>query len=400
MKDVLLYKKVIEGFDFGPYVTKLIIAWNGDTSGLKADDFAVKVKKQGGSFEPDPIVKGDRKITGVSVSEQYVTLDLEVHPSYGIASALRIELKEEGPGKFYIGNQWAYPYVHSLTWKGTEYAMECSGVIMPLSDSFDISGRITASDGVTLQYASFVPPEAEKSPRPLLIWLHGAGEGSWFETQPASIAIMGNKVVALADKEIQELMKGAYILAPQAPTMWMDDGTGTYTQDGTSKYNIALIELIEQYLVDHPNVDKKRVYIGGCSNGGFMTMRAILTRPDLFAAAYPVCQAFKPEWISEEQIKQIVHIPIWQIHARNGNTVTFAGAEETHALLIANGAKNAHHTWYNTMEDLSESWFDEEGKPWPYDGHFSWIHVYNNLPSIEVDGRKISLFEWMAQQSL
>jgi len=400
MKNILLYKMVIEGFDFGPFVTKLIIAWKGETKDLKATDFTVTATRPGGDFESEPIITGNRKITGVTADGRYVTLDLEVHPSYGVANALRAEKKEDGPGKFYMGNQWANPYTHDLTYKGIEYIMECTGITMPLADSFDLTGRFTASDCVKLQYATFVPPEAEDSPRPLIIWLHGAGEGSWFGTQPANIAIIGNKVVALADKKIQDLMKGAYILAPQVPTMWMDDGTGAYTQDGTSKYEKALIELIERFLVDHPNVDSKRIYIGGCSNGGFMTMKAILSRPDLFAAAFPVCQAYKPDWITEEQIKRTAQIPIWQIHARDDEIVPFAGAEETHKLLVANGAKNVYYTWYDHMEDKSGLWFDDKGKPWSYGGHWSWIHVYNNDPKTTVNGKEISLFEWLSKQAL
>jgi len=389
---------VIEGFDFGPYVTKLIIAWNGETENLSTADFSVKASRQGGAFEADEIIEGNRKVTGISVSGCQITLELEVHPSISVANAFRVDKMEDGPGRFYVGNQWSYPYRHSLEWKGTEYAMERTDIIMPLVDSFDISGRFTASDGVTLQYASFVPSEAEKGRRPLVIWLHGAGEGSWFGTQPANIAIVGNKVVALADKKIQNIMNGAYILAPQVPTMWMDDGTGTYTKDGTTMYESALYQLIERYLTDHPNVDKDRIYIGGCSNGGFMTMRMILSFPELFAAAFPVCQAFKSEWITEKQLKSIIKLPIWQIHARNDGIVPFAGAEETYKRLIKGGAKNAHYTWYDSMEDKSGLWCDNEGKPWAYDGHWSWIHVYNNDAFAIVDGEEISLFEWLARQ--
>jgi predicted peptidase len=389
---------VIEGFDFGPYVTKLIIAWNGETDNLSAEDFSIEATRQGGAFEQDEIIDGNRKVTCVSVSGNKLTLELEVHPSIAVANAFCVEKKEDGPGKFYLGNQWAYPYTHSLKWKGTEHIMERTDVIMPLADSFDISGRFTATDGVTLQYASFIPAEAEYSRRPLIIWLHGAGEGSWFGTQPASIAIIGNKVVAFADKGIQDIMGGAYILAPQVPTMWMDDGTGAYTKDGTTMYENALHQLIERYLTDHPNVDTDRIYIGGCSNGGFMTMRMVLSFPELFAAAFPVCQAYKPEWITDEQLKRIIDLPIWQVHAKNDAIVPFTGAEEVYERLIKGGAKNAHYTWYDSMEDKSGLWCDDTGKPWTYDGHWSWIHVYNNDANATVDGVDISLFEWLAKQ--
>ena len=396
MKDVLLYKKVIEGFDFGPFVTRLHIAWTMEISGLKAGDFSLTVRKQGHFFEPDAISEGNRKIIGLNVSGNIVTLELEVHPSCRVANAFRVDSLQEGE-KRYVGNQWAYPYKHSLTWKGTTFDMECSGIIMPQADAFAKSA-FTASDGVRLQYGSFVPPEAETGKRPLIIWLHGAGEGSWFGTQDANIAIIGNKVVSFSDKEMQTLMKGAYVLVPQAPTMWMDDGSGAYTKDGSTMYETAVFELIDRYLADHPNVDTKRIYLGGCSNGGYMTMRMILAKPNLFAAAFPVCQAYKPEWISDAQIKSISHLPIWQVHAKNDGVVPFAGAESTHERLIAAGAKNAQHTWFESMEDLSGLWKDEEGQPWKYDGHWAWIHVFNNFATTEVSGKEVSLFAWLAEQ--
>ena len=82
---------VIEGFDFGPYVTKLIIAWNGETDNLNAADFLVKATRQGGTFEPDAIVEGKRKVTGVFISGNQLTLELEVHPSISVANAFRVE---------------------------------------------------------------------------------------------------------------------------------------------------------------------------------------------------------------------------------------------------------------------------------------------------------------------
>ena len=52
--------------------------------------------------------------------------------------------------------------------------------------------------------------------------------------------------------------------------------------------------MIDEFIDLHPDIDRDRVYIGGCSNGGFMTMRMLLSYPDFFAAAYPVCEALRP----------------------------------------------------------------------------------------------------------
>lgn len=391
------YKMIIQGFDFGPFVTKLIIDWGEKLDSPKPEDFTLDVVKQGSFFTENPVVEGARKIIAAYMDGTQLFLELEVHPSSYVANALRVDAKDEGGGKRYMGNQWANPYEHKLNYKGENIPLTRTKTTIEIADRFE-SAAFEGSDGVRLQYAHFTPPEAKDSKRPLIIWLHGAGEGSYFETQPANIAIIGNKVVAFADTTMQKLAQGAYVLAPQTPTMWMNDGSGAYTQDGTTMYETALAELIESYIKNTPNVDPNRVYIGGCSNGGFMTVNMLFALPNLFAAAFPVCPGYKPEWITEEMVNRIKHIPIWQIHAKNDNLLPYTIAETLHDRLKEAGAKTTICTLFDEMIDLSGKWKDENGKPWPYDGHWSWIHVFNNDVSATVNGKKTSLFEWLVDQ--
>ncbi len=128
----------------------------------------------------------------------------------------------------------------------------------------------------------------------MVIWLHGQGEGG---TDP-DIAILGNEVSALAKEEIQSYFQtddvtGAYVLAVQTPTYWMDEGDGTNGNgSGISRYTEILMDTINDYVAAHPDVDTDRIYLGGCSNGGYMTMNMVIQYPDYFAAAYPVCEAY------------------------------------------------------------------------------------------------------------
>ena len=386
MKD---YKMIIRGYDFGPCVEKIIVDWDGTDA--KPEDFTLHVRKKGSFFNETPELKGTRKIIGCHTEGKDLVLELEVHPSCYLGKALSMDKIEKGPGKIYIGNQWAKPYDYTLNYKGKDYPLNLTNVKKEIVDLFE-SGAFVASDGIRLQYAHFTPHEAASSKRPLIIWLHGAGEGSFFDTQPADIAIIANRVVALADKPIQDIMKGAFVLAPQTPTMWMDDGEGAYTQDGTSKYGDALAEFIENYINNNTNIDKNRVYIGGCSNGGFMTMKMLFIRPNLFAAAFPVCQGYDPEWVTDEMIESIKHIPIWQIHAKNDGVLPYTISEETHKRLVNANAKDANITLFENMVSMCGKWKDKNNKPWEYDGHFSWIHLFNN----DIKNDKTGFFEWLA----
>lgn len=96
-----------------------------------------------------------------------------------------------------------------------------------IADTFDCTGSYSdETSGITLSYASYQPENARNGETPLIIWLHGAGEGG---TDP-TIAIMGNKVVNLATEDIQRYFgeTGAEVLVPQTQTMWMDNGEGRY----------------------------------------------------------------------------------------------------------------------------------------------------------------------------
>lgn len=112
------------------------------------------------------------------------------------------------------------------------------------------------------------------------------GEGG---TDP-SIDLLANKVTVLADVPFQKCMNQAYVLVPQCPTMWMDDGKGEYKSDTKdSIYTKSLFELIDSYVKENRDIDTNRIYIGGCSNGGYMTMEMLLHYPHYFAAAFPIC---------------------------------------------------------------------------------------------------------------
>lgn len=212
------------------------------------------------------------------------------------------------------------------------------------------------------------------------------------------MALLGNRVTRLADDEIQKLMSGAYILVPQTPTMWMDSGSG-YTTDGSSIYTAALMELIHIYVENTPNVDTDRIYIGGCSNGGFMTMKMILTYQDYFAAAYPVCEAYSAEWITDEQIESLKNIPIWFTQSKDDGTVAYNKfAVPTYERLVAAGAQNVWLSLYDKVVDTSGLFKNADGTPYIYDGHLSWIYTLNNECIVEIDGKMVSIFEWLAGQ--
>ena len=55
-----------------------------------------------------------------------------------------------------------------------------------------------------------------------------------------------------------------------------------------SHYGSLVIKLIES-LIKNNNIDSDRIYISGLSMGGYGTFDLVSYRPDLFAAAAPIC---------------------------------------------------------------------------------------------------------------
>ena len=61
----------------------------------------------------------------------------------------------------------------------------------------------------------------------------------------------------------------------------------------------------------HPGIDASRIYVGGDSNGGYMTMLLVRDNPGYFAAAFPTCEGLKDSLITEQDLKNIADTPIW-----------------------------------------------------------------------------------------
>lgn len=172
------------------------------------------------------------------------------------------------------------------------------------------TGKYTGKPGeVTLTYASYEPwsLKGDGVANPMIIWLHGGGEGG----VDVSITLLGNEVVSLIRPEIQSHFtseggsNGAYVLSIQCPTMWMGTSKGFGHGEYPSLYADVLKSCIDEFVNQHPDVDRNRIYVGGCSNGGYMTMHMLIRHPRYFAAAYPTCEAYLDRNISETEIKAL-----------------------------------------------------------------------------------------------
>ena len=88
--------------------------------------------------------------------------------------------------------------------------------------------------------------------------------------------------------------------------------------------------------------------------GGYGTYDLLMRRPELFAAAVPVCGAGDITKASE-----IAHIPIWIFHGAKDDVVDPKNSIEMYSALLKEGAKPGLTIY-------------------PEAGHFSWIPAYSD----------------------
>jgi len=280
------------------------------------------------------------------------------------------------------------------------------------------TGKATGKVGdITLTYAAYEPWSLKNDGKanPLIIWLHGGGEGGI----DVSITLLGNEVVSLIRPQIQSHFTteggegGAYVLSIQCPTMWMGTANGGFTHgDYPSVYSDVLKSCIDDYVMQHPDVDRKRIYLGGCSNGGYMTMNMLMRHPRYFAAAYPTCEAYMDQYISDNEIKVLAEENIWIVQSFDDTTVD----SKTHCIptfqrMVKAGAKNVWMSMFESVEGM-----DTPGQK--LYGHFSWCYLFNDAVTMSQEQSEAdvkpsnngggsvapqghaNIFEWMNAQVL
>ena len=221
-------------------------------------------------------------------------------------------------------------------------------------------------------------PTTGRGPRPLIIWLHGNGEGGFPGYYDNEVQLRANRgALGPATVEAQAVFGGAYVLAPQVPDTW-------YNADANG-YQAKLRALVREVSAQN-RIDQRRIYVLGASAGGLMSVKLTAAYPEMVAALVPTCPAFylnrTGEYtITAAEIQRVGDVPTWFVQSRDDATVPYdKGAAWGHELL-----PGSLITLYDTV-----SW---SGVAYP--GHFSWIYTARNAPTTDAG---VSLWTWVSQQ--
>lgn len=410
---------IVTGYEFGPGVSGVVVEFNDVVKGFTKDTFTVKTANKTRAVQE--AYCSDEKGVKSTDATKYVTLQFgmpKVTSSMWGASVeaspfTYVQLPGESNGAGM--NEWVKEYKVSLT-VAENQSFTVGNVKYQAKDSYSYTvtssaDRIipqtatwnkdsyTYTDGgknITLTRAARKPDGADddNQKNPLIIWLHGMGEGG----TDIDIALLGNEVTGLtADNEtnVQHYFKtggsaGAYVLAVQTPTMWMDStGEGTSINDGDlgtqeSYYTEALYAAITDYVTKTPDIDTNRIYLGGCSNGGYMTMNMMFKHGDYFTAFYPICEAYNNKVVTNDMIEQVKDYKIWFVQSDDDTTVLpDKFMRPTFTRLLQAGATNVFATMTPNVMGM-----DAEGIK--YNGHYSWIYAFNDDVKKRVDNTKIT----------
>ncbi len=390
----------VQGEDWGCVVDKVIINTDQSLSDVSDYVFEVEETKLAMNYETFQM---EENTSARDVSEAYLS-DAEGNKVDGesdyVTVVMEINPNITGPyvtnyGNFGL-NEWSDAYSIAVNVTGGERDFTVDGGYKNVLTSVEVFefSDFKAADGTEYKYATYDPAETSDT---LVVWLHGMGEGG---TDTKSV-LLNAEVGALAEDDFQKAMGGAYILAPQCPTYWMDaDGKGSnyidgsIQNDGTSAYTESLHELINSY---RDEIGASKVIIAGCSNGGFMTMRLAMTYGDEYTAYVPICEAMEDKFITEEDINTLKDLNMFFIYAKNDPLVTPDVYEvPTLARLEKAGAKNLCIYAPEDVHDLSGRFNDAEGNPYQYFGHGSWQYFFNGEAVCDKDG--VACWDWMSQQ--
>lgn len=167
-------------------------------------------------------------------------------------------------------------------------------------DKLFVAGQGPEVNGYSLDYMAYSPvKDGDTTKYPLVVWLHGMGDGAYPGNQ-----IEKSNISTWASDEMQSRFKGtegAFIFAARS----LEENKLYWTTELILPLKAAIDSYIEE---NKDNIDLTRIYIGGYSMGGKMTIRMASMYPEFFAAAFPLCPAIDA---SDEVIDSLKDMPIW-----------------------------------------------------------------------------------------
>ena len=203
---------------------------------------------------------------------------------------------------------------------------------------------------------------------PVHLFLHGSGERG---NDNSSQLTHGGKL--FLKKENREKYN-SWVIFPQCskndrwPSLSSDQWDKSFNNNN-SKPNKSLglvIRLMDKF-IEKNQVDKQRIYLSGLSMGGMGTFEILFRRPNMFAAATPICGNGIPQLAKLYADK----VPLWIFHGSDDNVVSPKYSLAMAKAIIEAGGSPKMTLYENTGHGSWNNAFAEKD-------FLKWIHSKSN----------------------
>lgn len=217
-------------------------------------------------------------------------------------------------------------------------------------------------DGYSIDYRYFSPVNEDDTAKyPLVVWLHGMGDGAKDGKQ-----VSASNISYWASDEFQARFTngGAFILAARS----REELGHCWTNTMIEPLKAAIDEFISK---NSANIDISRIYVGGYSMGGKMTLKMAIAYPEMFAAAFPICPAWSP---SEELLSHIADMPVWLTSGKPDPLVNYFFSVSKTWEKLTYVTNNPEEIRFSTLKRVCY----EDGKR-TMSSHHSWFAVNHDM---------------------
>ncbi len=246
------------------------------------------------------------------------------------------------------------------------YALPIDNGIEELKKQF-VFGEGPKVGDYSVDYRCYSPvKENDTQKYPIVVWLHGMGDGSSEGAQ-----VNKSNVAFWASDEFQSRFApsgGAFIIAARSRE---EDGI-FWDNNMLEPLRAAIDDFIAK---NKANVDLSRIYVGGYSMGGKMTLKMAIAYPEMFAAAFPICPAWSP---SDELISKLADTPVWITSSTRDPLVNYYFAVTPTFEAIADASNVAKDCRFSTLTKVCY----HDGKK-TSSSHHAWFAVNYDMFSIE-----------------
>ena len=221
----------------------------------------------------------------------------------------------------------------------------------------------------TLHYRILKPLNYDPDKKyPVHLFLHGAGERG--NDNHAQLTHGGKLFLKKENRE----KYNSWVIFPQCsnndrwPSLPADSWDKTFKKKKKKpNKSLGLVIMLMDEFIEKKQVNKEKIYVGGLSMGGMGTFEMLYRRPNMFAAATPICGNGNPRLTKLYADK----VPVWIFHGSDDNVVRPKHSlKMAKAIIKASGSPRltlyenvGHDSWNNAFaEKYFLKWIHSKSK--------------------------------------